>query len=306
MPNDNTTHLPKAWNAFLEQQSFLPVIVKSIERIHDSTWSMLPNSHSHFELVYMKRGRSVFTVDGEDVRLEPDNMIIIKPHKTHKLSVKKGGKCEFIVLSFAFEDRRGGGISDVSLDDFIEFVNTDSAGSFIHFSLSHRNSIVSVLENIIRERGKELVWGSLMTHLLLMELFVLISRALKNEWELSIQNRSVKTKEVLRAAKAYIDENYSRDLSPSDVARYVFLSESYFTHMFKAEFGISPKSYMLKVRIDASKRLLAQSDMRVRDIALEVGFSSPQRYNDVFRKNTGMTPLEYRRIQKINILNKNL
>lgn len=267
---------------------------------------MEPSSHDHFEMVYMKRGSSVFTVNGEDVQLDPNNMIIIRPHQTHKFSVKSEKNCEFIVLSFTFEDKRGSGISNVSLDDFIEFVNTDNAGAFIYFRLSRKNDIINVLDNILRERDMHLMWDDLMTHLLLMELFVLISRTLKNEWEQNIKNRSMKIKEVLHIAKEYIDANYSRELSLSDVAKYVFLSESYFAHTFKNEFNISPKSYILKVRIEASKELLASTDMKISDIALSVGFSSQQRYNDMFRKCMNMTPLKYRKLQKMNRLNKEL
>ena len=306
MNNTDSTRLPKAWNAFLEQQSFLPVIIKSIERIHDSTWSMNPNSHDHFEMLYMKRGSSVFTVNGDDVALEPNSMIIIRPGQTHKFSVTSEGSCEFIVLSFTFENKRGSDISTVSLDDFIEFVNTDNAGAYIHARLTRKNEIAAVLDNILRERDRGLMWDDLMTHLLLMELFVLISRTLKNEWEQNIKNRSLKIKEVIHIAKDYIDANYSRDLSLSDVAKYVFLSESYFAHTFKNEFGISPKSYLLHVRIEASKELLAHTDMKINDIALSVGFRSQQRYNDMFRKCMNMTPLRYRRQQKMSRLNKEL
>lgn len=290
--------IPKTWDAFLSQQSFLPVIVKSIERIHNSKWSMIPNKHNHFEMVYMKKGESVFRVGDTDVPLEPNDMIIIKPMQQHKFIVKSDVNCEFIVLSFLFEDSQSGDISDVSIDDFIEFVNTDNAGAYIHLKLARKNDIINVLENILRERERNLMWDNLMTHLLLMELFVFISRTLKNEWEQNIKSRSLKMKELLSIAKEYIENNYSHNLTLSDVAKYVFLSESYFAHMFKNEFDISPKSYLLKVRVDASKELLECTDMKISDIALSVGFSSQQRYNDIFKKYTNMTPLKYRKMQK--------
>ena len=163
-----------------------------------------------------------------------------------------------------------------------------------------------MLDNILRERELGMMWDDLMTHLLLMELFVHISRTLKNEWEQNIKNRSLKIKEVLHIAKEYIDTNYSKELTLSDVAKYVFLSESYFAHTFKNEFNISPKSYILKVRIEASTELLAQTDMKISDIALSVGFSSQQRYNDMFRKCMNMTPLKYRKQAKLDRLNKNI
>lgn len=301
---ESEVKLPKAWEAFLAQQEFLPVIVKSIERVHDSSWSMEPNKHDHFEVVYMKRGSSVFKVADSNVVLEPNDMIMIKPHQQHKFTVKSERNCEFIVLSFLFEDTKGANISDTSLTDFIEFVNDERAGAFLHLRLSKKNEIITVLEKILRERDLKQMWGDLMSHLLIMELFVLISRTLKSEWEQNIKSRSLKIKELLHVAKSYIDNNYSRELTLSDVAKYVFLSESYFAHTFKNEFNISPKSYLLQVRVNASKELLSNTDMKISDVALSVGFSSQQRYNDIFRKYTGLTPLKFRKAAKEQKLNK--
>lgn len=300
----NAEKIPRTWEAFLSQQDFLPVIVKSIERIHDSTWSMTPNSHSHFEMLYMKKGSAIFVISGQEVQLGANDMVIIKPRQQHKFIVNPDEKCEFVVLSFLFEDAHSRNISDVSMTDFIEFVNDERTGAYIHLSLPRKNDIISLLDRILRERDAHLMWEDVMMNLLLMELFVLISRTLKNEWELAMKNRSSKMKELLSVAKEYIDTHYNREIALSDVARYIFLSESYFAHMFKTEFGISPKSYLLQIRVKQSQTLLSDTDMKISDIALSVGFCSQQRYNDAFRKYTQTTPLQYRRRQKELRLNQ--
>lgn len=296
--------LPKAWEAFGAQQEFLPVIVKSIERVHDSSWTMQPNKHEHFEIVYMKRGSSVFRVADSNVVLEPNDMIMIKPNMQHKFTVKSERNCEFIVLSFLFENTEGASLSDATLDDFIKLAHDESRGAYLLLRLNRKNDIINVLERILRERDKKPMWGDLMSRLLIMELFVLISRTLKSEWEQNVKSRSMKIKDLLHIAKGYIDNNYSRELTLSDVAKYIFLSESYFAHAFKNEFGISPKSYLLQVRVNASKELLVNTDMKISDVSMSVGFSSQQRYNDIFRKYTNMTPLRYRKTEKEKKLNK--
>ncbi|HPD00989.1 MAG TPA: AraC family transcriptional regulator, partial [Acetivibrio sp.] len=133
--------------------------------------------------------------------------------------------------------------------------------------------------------------------LLVMELFVLISRALKMEWESSIKNKSPKIKELIQVSVSYIHNNYERDISLKDIAQYVFLSTSYFTRAFKEEMGISPISYLLKLRIERAKELLKETDKRISDIALSVGFSNQQRFNDIFKKYVKLTPLQYRKKQ---------
>lgn len=56
----NENKIPRTWESLFEKQLFLPVIVKTIEKIHDTNWSMNVNYHDHFEMVYIKRGDAVF------------------------------------------------------------------------------------------------------------------------------------------------------------------------------------------------------------------------------------------------------
>lgn len=109
------------------------------------------------------------------------------------------------------------------------------------------------MRRILYEREKKEEWSDFLTYLLVMELFVLLSRTIKQEWQQTTRNRSVNLKESLESAKEYIDNNYNRDISLSDVARYIYISDSYFAHSFKNQFQISPKNYILRTRVEAAK-----------------------------------------------------
>ena len=298
-----TGQLPKAWNELLDKLSFMPAIVKTIEKIHDANWSMTANRHDHYEMVYIKKGTAIFQIEGIDVNMTPHSIVIIKPEKSHKFVVKSDS-CEFIVLSFKFKAKKDELTSHVSLNDFIEYIEDEATGAYIHLKLNKKNDIIHVMNRILRERMKYQIWGDYLSCLLIMELFVLLSRTLKQEWEQSARNRNLKLHELLNIAKEYIDNNYQKELTLSQVAKYIYLSDSYFAHSFKDKFGISPKSYILKVRIEASKELLENTDTKIADVALSVGFSSQQRFNDIFRKHLGVTPLKYRQKCKMERLNK--
>ena len=140
--------------------------------------------------------------------------------------------------------------------------------------------------------------------LLTMELFVWLSRSLREEWETNLSTKGHKLQEILESAKNYINNNYNNDIALSDVAGYVYLSTSHFARAFKKHFGISPIQYLLTVRIEKAKELLEETNLRVGDIASSVGFSAQQRFNDIFKKHLGMSPSEYRQHYKENLLNK--
>ena len=289
----NEPKLPKAWDEMLEKFIYMPALIKTIERVHDTNCSMEANKDDHYKMVYVKKGTAVFQIEGADVNMTPHSVIIIKPQKSHKLIVKSDS-CELIVLYFMFKNKKNEAAGHVSLTDFIEYVEDDANGDFLFLKLGKKNDIIHVMNRILRERVKYQVWGDFLSGILVIELFVLLSRALKLEWEQSAKNRNLKLFELLNIAKEYIDVNYAQDLSLSQIAKYIYLSDSYFAHAFKNKFGVSPKSYILKVRIDAAKDLLSNTEVKVSDVAASVGFSSQQRFNDIFRKYENMTPLKYR------------
>ena len=287
---------------FSKKQTLFPIIVKAIERYHDCTWSMYKDSHDHFEMVYIKRGETAFEVSGTQVPLSPNSILIIKPNQIHTFSVTSTAGCEFLVLRFRFDASEAQPASKIDVNDFLEFIQCDDA-PYMHIKVSKKNDIVHIMNRIMRENAKKPSWSNQMCYLLIMELFILISRNVKQSRELAFKNRSVKLKELLNISKEYIEKNYSREITLSDIASYVFLSESYFAHSFKSAFDISPKHYLLAVRIDAAKDLLAHTDQKIIDIAKEVGFSSQQRFNDIFKKHEGITPLKFRKIEKQRKLN---
>lgn len=295
-------HLPHAWDELVEKLTYMPAIVKTIEKIYDTNWSMTANRHDHFEMVYIKKGSAIFQVEGIDVNMPPHSIIIIKPGRSHKFIVKSE-VCELIVLSFSFNTQKPENNNHVSFTDFMEYIEDDATGDYLFLSLNKKNDIVHVLNRISREQLKPQVWSDFLSCLLIIELFVLLSRTLKQEIEQNSKNRNLKLHELLNIAKEYIDNNYEKDLTLSQVAKYIFLSDSYFAHSFKDRFGISPKSYILKVRIEAAKEYLKSTDTKVADVAKIVGFSSQQRFNDIFKKHEGVTPLNYRQKCKIEKLN---
>jgi AraC-like DNA-binding protein len=287
--------LPRAWENLLNSSSFLPVIIKTLERIQDKTWSMEPNRHENYEMVYMKKGYAVFDISGQPVNLGPNDIVIIKPMQFHKFIVKSESGCEFIVLYFTFENRISGEYSEIPLEDFLNFISGKEAGPYISLKVNQKNEIIVLLNRILKERESSEPGSEFLNYLLVMELFVLLSRALKMEWENSIKSKSPKLKELINIAVNFIHNNFERDISLGDIAKFVFLSPSYFTRAFKEETGVSPINYLLKVRIERAKELLADTGFRISDIALNVGFSNQQRFNEMFKKFTGQTPLQYRK-----------
>jgi AraC-like DNA-binding protein len=93
----------------------------------------------------------------------------------------------------------------------------------------------------------------------------------------------------------YIHAHFGDDLSIDCLARDAHSSVSHFSRIFKRELGISPKDYLIKTRIDKSKKLLQDSSDSITDIAYTCGFATSAHFSDSFKKIAGVSPSEYRR-----------
>lgn len=104
---------------------------------------------------------------------------------------------------------------------------------------------------------------------------------------------------VLKPALDYLEQHYTDwDLSGEVLANHAGISEVYMRQLFREQMGISPKRYILELRIERAKQLLWESRMTVQDIAIACGFGTANHFCRKFREMTGQTPGEYRRLSR--------
>ncbi|MBI3832169.1 MAG: helix-turn-helix transcriptional regulator [Planctomycetes bacterium] len=95
-------------------------------------------------------------------------------------------------------------------------------------------------------------------------------------------------------AKAFIQSHFSQDLSLELIASEVFLSPNYFSSLFTQVAGKTVIEYLHEVRIDEAKRLLAETDLPIRQVARRVGIPSPSYFCRLFRRTTGRAAKDFR------------
>jgi AraC-like DNA-binding protein len=99
---------------------------------------------------------------------------------------------------------------------------------------------------------------------------------------------------VIKRAKEYIVENQAEDLSLGQVAKAVNTSTFHFCKMFKRATGLNFTEYVSRVRVEKARKLLLNPNLRISEIAYEIGFQSLTHFNRVFKKITGQSPTDYR------------
>ncbi len=101
--------------------------------------------------------------------------------------------------------------------------------------------------------------------------------------------------DIILKAKKFIAENYAdQNTTLTTVAEAVCLSPNHFSTIFSQECKTTFIEYLTNVRLDNAKRLMRETDMKGYDIAYECGFSDPHYFSFIFKKNTGLSPREYK------------
>jgi AraC family transcriptional regulator len=99
---------------------------------------------------------------------------------------------------------------------------------------------------------------------------------------------------ALRRVVEFMHANMGKQVGLKDLADCAGLSLSHFSFQFRASTNQSPHQYMVRLRIERSKELLADSRLSVLDVGLEVGFRNQQHFATVFRNSVGVPPSVYR------------
>lgn len=124
-------------------------------------------------------------------------------------------------------------------------------------------------------------------HKWFQEKMVNICRAIRDQKE-DQSNSAVKK------AMLYIQENYSKDISLDDVSGQVNISPYYFSKIFKEETGENFIEYLTRVRIEKAKALLVDANVSVKEAGIQSGYSDPNYFSRIFKKQMDMTPSEYK------------
>lgn len=120
----------------------------------------------------------------------------------------------------------------------------------------------------------------------MLEVIINIKRFIKHEKKISYD-------EHIEKAIYYINNNYNRNIRLKDVARYVNISETYLSRLFKRVMKVNFIDYINTIKIEKSKELLQTRKYTIQQVSEKMGYNNSSYFTQIFREIEGVTPKQY-------------
>lgn len=258
----------------------LPLIVESIGYNPNQEKITRPQGYPWYHWIQAEEGEGVLTYGDEIIHLSPGSGVLLSPGLPHAYESSSDSVWGTFYLTF------GGNASATILSSF----GINDPAFFQWESSSPFSSLLSLMLSRINDRSD--LFG--------LEISVDAYRFLGQLSKLSQGNNiSIsRNMEKLTPLLKWMEEHYDNpDIGLDDLAEVLGISSRHLSKLFQPTFGLSPYAYFVQMRIHKAKeRLAGDPSTTVASITRETGFRDTSHFVATFRKHTGMTPQQFRRL----------
>lgn len=258
-------------------------------------FEMSYHTHESAEIMYVMDGVCSVELLTErkshsEVTLKKGEFIILNGSVPHRLLV--ANTCRMLNIEFRFT--RSNGLFP-SMKQLAE--QEESLASLFHdmdsfLVLREFHDIHHVLRSLVFELDASSTGLEPMVQILLAQLLIRIARLHQENMTKGALGPQGK---YVQQCIQYLQQNYDRNVQINDIAESINLHPGYLQRVFKLKTGTSIMAYLNTFRMEKTQMLLRQTEIPIADIADYVGISSRQYLHMMFKKHTGMTPVEYRK-----------
>ena len=263
-----------------------PIIVGSCGTYRLTTKKRLPTWSPHgrvdYQLLYVAAGKAHFYIGGEDKVVTAGHMVLYQPKEEQHYEYFGIDKPEVYWVHFTGGDVRNTlRHYDIPLNDHVFYCGTPS-------------TYVLLFKQMIEELQTCRVGYEELLEMCFRELLLVVQRTRLEKPSIV----STQVQEEMAFARQYFHEHYNEPINIEDFAQSRHMSISLFMRNFKKVYEISPKQYILNLRMNNAQSLLETTDYTVSEIAAIVGYDNPLYFSRLYHKQKGQAPTDYRKLLK--------
>lgn len=255
----------------------------------------IPDSHPYWEMVYVDRGDVISNYDGIGHSLSEGEVIFHPPNSVHSHISNRIVSNSILVVSFTSESKLLESLKQKS------FTLDNSAKKTLSLFLDECNSALGDIENTSGGIPRELtltdniVGASQMMECYFVEFLYAIIRS--NSFNVLKKNRTsyiLASNSFIELIKSYLNDNIYRNITLDDLCSKFNVSKSNLCKKWREHSEIGIIDYFISLKIKEAKHLLKQNEYSISQIADMLSYSTIHHFSHSFKKNTGLSPREYK------------
>lgn len=252
-----------------------------------------PHRHEFIELVFIRHGEGIESVDGVDYEVKYGDLLFINFGSSHAFSISDMEFVHILLRPEFVSDAlvNSENIFDVfALPQFSTIKGDIKRDCIVSFDGDELLRITAIIDAMLFEYKEKKQGYLTLLHGYTQVLFAMLIRRLK---ELDSGRRTAVDK-----ISQYVDSHLGERVTLTGIAKSCFYNPSYFSRKFKTVFGKNLGEYIKEKRILKASELLKTSELPIEAIISTVGFSDKSYFYKLFRERYGITPSEYRKGKK--------
>lgn len=256
-----------------------------------------PHVHNIFELVYIVNGEGVMSIHNRDIDVGQGDLLFYDMKVMHALNKKDN--LQAINLSISPEVFEATGVMSDHLTDLLTLtwfrafsLDEEKLRSYVHLDEENQVRLVYLLEEMLREQEEKVVGYERILFGYVNVIFTILFRQLNKDTGVSLRQAmpGISDKVI-----QYIEDNYNKKISLTDLAKESYYQPSYFSSIFKECYGLSPMKYINRLRIEKAMYELTYSKDSVSAVMKNVGINDRKHFYTLFKDQVGCTPGYYRK-----------
>ncbi len=263
------------------------------QSISHSDFSEVAHYHDYVEILYGTDCDAFVWIGGKEYNLKTGDLIIVNSRIPHGVRSNSNKKSDYIVIKFLPQILYAAEQSVFEFKYVLPFVADTDIFKNIFTVNELKNSEIPVIMRDIMTEWDERSYGYEIALRIYVNRIVLW---LIRNWETSNIGiyENYNTMAIIQRAIEYTQKNF-QEADLNSVADQCGLSYSYFSRIFKRVMKKSFSEYVNYIRITEGQRLLASTSKSITEIAQDVGLSTSSYFIDLFKKQTGITPMKFRK-----------